>query len=91
MTLSQRLSEYIAAAFTGLWIHSFEHEDALAEIARLCQEQQWSLAAWDIDRGLQIRGAGDGAPAAAAEASDPRDLRVMRPRRAPHKELSDRD
>ena len=55
MTLSKRLSEYIAAAFTGLWLHSFEHEDALAEIARLCQEQQWSLAVWDIDRGLQVR------------------------------------
>ena len=71
MTLSQRLSEYIAAAFTGLWIHSFEHEDALVEIARLCQEQQWPLAVWDIDRGLQVRGAGEGAPPAAAEASDP--------------------
>ncbi len=72
MTLSERLSEYIAAAFTGLWVHSFEHEDALADIARLCQEQQWSLAVWDIDRGLQVgSGAGEGTPAAAAEASDP--------------------
>ena len=32
-TLTQRLSEYIAAAFTGLWVQSYEHEDALAEIA----------------------------------------------------------
>jgi hypothetical protein len=55
-TLAHRLSEYIAAAFTGLWIQSYEHEDALAEIARLCHDRQWSLAVWDIDRGLQVNG-----------------------------------
>src|SRR5438105_1764666 len=52
MPLSQRLAEYIRAAFTGIWIQSHEHEDALAEIARLCQAQNWALAVWDIDRGL---------------------------------------
>ena len=56
MTLSERLSEYIAAAVTGLWIQSFEHQDAIAEIARLCQENDWRLAVWDIDRGLQAGG-----------------------------------
>lgn len=65
MSLSQRLSEYVAAAFSGLWIQSFEHEDALAEIARLCREKHWSLAVWDIDRGLKV------SPAASAAASDP--------------------
>lgn len=64
MTLSERLSEYIAAAFTGLWIQSFEHQDALAEIAALCRENNWALAVWDIDRGLQ---AGGGAVANAAD------------------------
>ena len=34
MTLSQRLAEYVRACFTGIWIESHEHEDALAEIAR---------------------------------------------------------
>jgi hypothetical protein len=51
--LSQKLTEYIAAAFTGIWIQSFEHEDALAEIAKLCRQHEWSLAVWDVDRGLQ--------------------------------------
>jgi SpoVK/Ycf46/Vps4 family AAA+-type ATPase len=54
MSLSQRLSEYVAAAFTGLWVQSYEHEDALAEIARLCKQKSWSLAVWDVDRGLQL-------------------------------------
>lgn len=66
MTLCERLKEHIAAAFTGLWIHSFEHEDALAEIAALCGENDWSLAVWDIDRGLQT-----GGQAGAAAATDP--------------------
>ncbi|MGB2821353.1 MAG: AAA family ATPase, partial [Phycisphaerae bacterium] len=56
MTLSQHLYEHIAAAFTGLWVQSYEHEGALAEVARLCNEHEWSLAVWDIDRGLQING-----------------------------------
>jgi ATPase family associated with various cellular activities (AAA) len=54
MTLSQRLAEYVRACFTGLWIESHEHEDALAEIARLCHAEKWRLATWDIDRGLLV-------------------------------------
>ena len=56
MTLSERLVEYISACFTGLWIESHEHPDALIEIARMCRDQNWRLASWDVDRGLQIPG-----------------------------------
>ena len=56
MTLTHRLTEYISACFTGLWIHSHEHDDALAEIAQLCRDQNWKLAVWDIASGLQIPG-----------------------------------
>jgi len=56
MTLSQRLAEYVRACFTGIWIQSHEHDDALAEIARLCRAEQWRLATWDIDRGLSVAG-----------------------------------
>ena len=69
MTLSQKLREYVAAAFTGLWVQSHEHEDALREIAQLCRDQKWSLATWDIDRGLQIPG--QPTVSAATVASDP--------------------
>jgi hypothetical protein len=48
------LREYVAAAFTGIWIQSHEHQDAIREIARLCRENNWSLATWDIDRGLSV-------------------------------------
>lgn len=56
MTLSQSLGEYIRACFTGLWIESHEHEDALAEIARMCRAEDWRLAIWDIAQGLQLPG-----------------------------------
>jgi len=56
MTLAQRLEEYVRACFTGLWIESHEHPDALIEITQLCRQEQWVLATWDLDQGL--RGAG---------------------------------
>jgi len=56
MTFGERISEYVSAAFTGLWIQSFEHEDALVEIAQMCRQENWRLALWDIDAGLQIPG-----------------------------------
>jgi len=65
MSLSERLAEYVAAAFTGLWVRSHEHADAMAEITRLCAERNWSLASWDVDRGLQLAGQ------AAQSATDP--------------------
>lgn len=61
MTLSERLSEYVRACFTGIWIESHEHEDALAEIATLARQEHWRLALWDIDQGLTFSGpAGQG-------------------------------
>ena len=41
MPLADRLTEYIAACFTGLWIESHEHEDALRELARMCHDENF--------------------------------------------------
>ncbi len=68
--LAQRLREYIAACFTGIWIQSYEHPDALIEIAHLCRDQKWSLATWDIDRGLSTS-SNAGQPEGATAATDP--------------------
>src|SRR5882724_5740033 len=70
MTLAERLSEFVRAAFTGLWIQSFEHDDAITEIARLCRQQSWSLATWDIDRGLAVAGRDDDS-GSVVNAADP--------------------
>ena len=70
MSLSKHLAEYVSACFTGIWIESHEHEDALREIAQMCREQNWRLAVFDIERGLQIPGQANGQPADAG-GNDP--------------------
>lgn len=52
MSLTERLSELVRACFTGIWITSHEHEDALGDLAKLCRAEKWQLAVWDCDRGL---------------------------------------
>ncbi len=69
MTLAERLSEYVRAAFSGIWIRSHEHDDAVAEVAGLCRAQGWALATWDVDRGLAL--AGQNSNAAPVSAADP--------------------
>src|SRR5437763_17109303 len=54
MTLAERLAEYVRACFTGVWIVSHEHEDALKEIATLCRQEKWRLATWDLEQGLWV-------------------------------------
>ncbi len=56
MTLANSLSDYVRACCSGIWIQSHEHEDAIADISRLCAEQHWHLATWDIEQGLQLPG-----------------------------------
>ena len=56
MNLKQSLAEYIRACFTGLWIESHEHDEALAEISQLCRDENWRLATWDIATGLRVGG-----------------------------------
>ena len=68
MPLAERLSEYVRACFTGLWIRSSEPDEALTEIAQLCRQENWQLATWDIDRGFLVA---DGQASAGAAATDP--------------------
>ncbi len=56
MNLRQRLSEYVRACFTGIWIESHEHQDAIAEMAQLCHDENWQMATWDVETGLSISG-----------------------------------
>ena len=74
MSLSEQLADHVRACFTGIWIESHEHEDALRDILQLCHNEEWSLATWDIDRGLRLpgretaSGASGGDPLAAIRA-----------------------
>jgi hypothetical protein len=69
MLLSTRLQEYISACFTGLWVQSAEHDDALREIAVLCHAENWRLAVWDVAAGLRLPGQGN--EAVPADGGDP--------------------
>ena len=69
MTLTERLSEYVRAAFSGIWVQSHEHDDAVHEIAQLCRGNDWSLATWDIDRGISV--GNDVESSAIPSAADP--------------------
>ena len=66
MNLTERLKELVAACFTGIWIESHEHQDAIVDIARLCNDEGWSIANWDIEQGLTLDG-----NATPSEATDP--------------------
>ena len=68
MTLTEILRPYIAACFTGIWVESHEHQDALNEIAQLCRQEEWRLAVWDLEQGLRL---GMGQAVAASSAIDP--------------------
>ena len=54
--LGLRMSELVRACFTGIWIKSYEPDDAIAELNQLCRSENWSLMTWDIAQGLKASG-----------------------------------
>jgi len=70
MTLAERLEELVRAAFSGIWVQSFEHDDAEQEIAQFTRPLRWTTATWDIDRGMRLIVRADDEEVAPA-ASDP--------------------
>src|SRR5271154_3512438 len=76
MALSEQLTEYVHAAFTGLWIQTAEADEAERELIRLARQHEWKLAIWDVANGLRVPGdsgrlrldAGPGDPLAALRA-----------------------
>src|SRR5918998_678655 len=57
--LSARIEELVRAAFSGIWVQSHEHDDAVREIARFARHLRWTLMSWDIDRGMSLEVRGD--------------------------------
>ena len=54
--LKQRLREYVAGCFTGIWVETQEPQEAALDIQALCQEEEWRFARWDVDQGLRVAG-----------------------------------
>lgn len=54
--LKTEVYEHIKAVFTGLWVKSFEHDDAYLELAEMCDERpnkDWVLCRWDVAHKLR--------------------------------------
>lgn len=63
MTLCSQLTDYINAAFSGIWIHTQEADEAEREILRHGREHDWRIAVWDVANGLRTSGTGEGSAA----------------------------
>ncbi len=50
-SLTQILCNYIAACFSGLWIETFEPDEAIREIETMCRDENWKFSTWDILKG----------------------------------------
>ena len=76
MTLTEQLTDYVNAAFSGLYIHTMEPDEAERDIVQHARQQAWKVAVWDIASGLRlpsnpgtVRGdSGPGDPLAALRA-----------------------
>src|SRR5206468_10754935 len=75
MSLTDLLTDYVHAAFSGLWVQTSEPDEAERELTRLAREQGWKLAAWDVAGGLRLAHP-PGAPRPDAMPGDP--LAVLR-------------
>jgi hypothetical protein len=70
MTLAEQLTDYVHAAFTGLWVQTHEPDEAEREIVRHAREQRWKVAVWDLAGGLRLPTTAGNASSDPA-ASDP--------------------
>src|SRR5271166_1789444 len=75
MSLTDQLTDYVNAAFSGLWIQTSEPDEAEREIARHAEQRDWKVAVWDVAGGLRFPNAPQNA-ALDVGAGDP--LAVLR-------------
>ena len=52
--LTKTLRNYVDAAFSGIWIETYEPDEAAKEIDTFCRNENWRYAIWDIEQGLKI-------------------------------------
>jgi hypothetical protein len=55
-TLVDQMSDYVNAAFAGLWIQTQEPDEAERDILRHGKDREWTVASWDIAQGLRLEG-----------------------------------
>lgn len=73
MKLTDQITDFVNAAFTGLWVQTSESDEAEREIIQHARQKKWKIAVWDVASGLRLPGtsstsqpeAGAGDPLAA--------------------------
>jgi len=75
MTLTEQLTDYVHAAFTGVWVLTHEADEAERDILRHAHQQKWKAAVWDVASGLRLPGSD--APAADGTADPLAALRAL--------------
>lgn len=54
MKLIEQLTEYVRAAFTGIWVHTHEADEAEREIFHHARQEHWKIAVWDVAGGMRL-------------------------------------
>ena len=54
MKLAEQLTDYVHAAFSGLWIRTSEPDEAEREILQHAKDRKWKVAVWDVSSGLRV-------------------------------------
>lgn len=70
MNLTDQITDYVNAAFTGLWVQTHEPDEAERELVQHAHRQKWKIAVWDIANGVRLPGNANPAISEAG-ASDP--------------------
>jgi ATPase family associated with various cellular activities (AAA) len=75
MSLVNQLTDYVHAAFSGLWVQTQEADEAEKEIIQHARQEHWKVVVWDVANGLRLptnssprQDAGAGDPLAALRA-----------------------
>ena len=76
MKLTDQITDFVNAAFTGLWVQTSEADEAEREIIQHARQKKWKIAVWDVAAGLRLPGnantsqpeSGAGDPLAALRA-----------------------
>jgi hypothetical protein len=70
LKLTDQMTDFINAAFTGLWVLTSEPDEAEREIVQHARQKKWKVAVWDIAAGVRLPG-NQGASQPESGAGDP--------------------
>ncbi len=50
-SLTELLVKYVSACFSGIWVETYEPDEAVKEIDTMCRDENWQHSVWDISMG----------------------------------------